>query len=535
MRKRLDNETTRAPALRALSSIARSPLALDLSLFLAQAAPSMALFLRQSSRALKQLTLQTLCAMLGAPQNKVDPTTYSVVLTEAAALLSDTDLHLAHLALQLALTLLAKAAGAAETGAVVYAQIYPKMLLLARSSLVQGPAQESLLSLFQAVVRLQHADMGHAQLFAQLYDVGDQVQSQTRAAALSKQALSNSSKCIASIITAADNDAVVQEALRRFTCDLACGAAAGGTGTGGGSSSSSSETRTQLALLCIGEVGQSRDLSAAGVKEAVLALFQSHSEAVKLAASFALGRMAVGNMDTFLPIILQQQQAAGQQQTQTQYLLLSALREVITVFANRRTNFAPFLAQVQDLLRRQCLTPQEEGVRGIVAECLGVLTSILPQHLLPLLLELASSTSASASATASGADNAEQAVQCRALAAHALRFALARPEVSAWAGPAAMDAVAASMGQFLVLLQDSDLEVKRAALLMVNTAAHHNPRSVAAQLRSLVGPALVETLRIKIERVVDLGPFKHKVDDNLPLRKVALTCVETIMDVLPDW
>jgi len=79
-------------------------------------------------------------------------------------------------------------------------------------------------------------------------------------------------------------------------------------------------------------------------------------------------------------------------------------------------------------------------------------------------------------------------------------------------------------------VEDSDLEVKRAALLMVNTAIHHNPSVVAAYLAKPITPLLLETLRVKMERVVDLGPFKHKVDDNLPLRKVALTCVESVLD-----
>ena len=45
---------------------------------------------------------------------------------------------------------------------------------------------------------------------------------------------------------------------------------------------------------------------------------------------------------------------------------------------------------------------------------------------------------------------------------------------------------------------------------------------------------LFAKIEIKLERVVDLGPFKHKVDDGLPLRKAALSCVNTILENCPQ-
>lgn len=49
-------------------------------------------------------------------------------------------------------------------------------------------------------------------------------------------------------------------------------------------------------------------------------------------------------------------------------------------------------------------------------------------------------------------------------------------------------------------------------------------------------PILYHESKIKPEliREVDLGPFKHKVDDGLEIRKAAYECMYTLLDTCID-
>lgn len=81
-KKRLENETTRSSTLKALTGMARSRLDLDLSEFLQATAGDLAMFLRQTSRSLKQLTLQTLEAIAASPSTKLVSAEADVLLSE---------------------------------------------------------------------------------------------------------------------------------------------------------------------------------------------------------------------------------------------------------------------------------------------------------------------------------------------------------------------------------------------------------------------------------------------------------------------
>jgi cullin-associated NEDD8-dissociated protein 1 len=77
--------------------------------------------------------------------------------------------------------------------------------------------------------------------------------------------------------------------------------------------------------------------------------------------------------------------------------------------------------------------------------------------------------------------------------------------------------------------------VRRNALLTLNYIAHNKPILIREVLPSYL-PLVYEESKPKPEliREVDLGPFKHKVDDGLELRKAAFECMYTLLDTCLD-
>ena len=71
--------------------------------------------------------------------------------------------------------------------------------------------------------------------------------------------------------------------------------------------------RAGLALLSLGSIGRQLDLSGfkPPVHSVVLSAFDAPSEDVKSAAATALGLLAVGNMQVYLPVVMEALQAFG--------------------------------------------------------------------------------------------------------------------------------------------------------------------------------------------------------------------------------
>lgn len=78
------------------------------------------------------------------------------------------------------------------------------------------------------------------------------------------------------------------------------------------------------------------------------------------------------------------------------------------------------------------------------------------------------------------------------------------------------------VGALTTMMNDVDLENRRLALTALNAATHSKPEIILPHLSQLLPLVMKESVvRPELVREVQMGPFKHKVDDGLEVRKVS--------------
>ncbi|KFQ04311.1 Cullin-associated NEDD8-dissociated protein 1, partial [Leptosomus discolor] len=483
--ERLKNEITRLTTVKALTLIASSPLKIDLRPILGEGFPILASFLRKNQRALKLSTLTALDILVKNYSDSLKPAMIESVLTELPALITENDMHVSQVAI-LFLTTLAKVYPSCTSKISV-----TEILQLVHSPLLQGGALSAIIDFFQALVLAKAAAVGYSELMKQLtapvYSSGSAGASVT----LHKQAYYSVAKCVAALSSACPKEAPA--IVSQFIQDV--------------KSPRSSSAVKVLAFLSLAEMGRSTNLSAQReLKAVILEAFTSPSEEVKSAASYALGNISVGNLKEYLPFMLKE---IGSQ-PKRQYLLLHSLKEVIS--SSPADGLKPYVEDIWALLFKHCECA-EEGTRNVVAECLGKLTLVNPAELLPRLKKQLTSASPHA----------------RSTVVTAIKFTIADQ-------PQPIDALLKGcIGDFLKTLQDPDLNVRRVALALFNSAAHNKP-SLIRELLNTVLPSLYNETKVRREliREVQMGPFKHTVDDGLDVRKAAFECMYTLLESCLD-
>ncbi|XP_042009940.1 cullin-associated NEDD8-dissociated protein 1-like isoform X4 [Salvia splendens] len=374
---RMGNEITRLTAVKAFAVIAASPLHIDLSCVLEHVISELTAFLRKANRALRQATLGTLNTLIVGYGDKIGSAAYEVIVVELSTLISDSDLHMAALALELCCTLMADKRSGPNVGLTVRNKVLPQALTLIRSSLLQGQALLALRNFFTALVYSANTSFG-----VLLDSLLSAAKPSAQTGAVAKQALFSIAQCVAVLCLSA-GDKKCSSTVNMLTDILKA-------------DSSTNSAKQHLSLLCLGEIGRRKDLSSHDhIENIVIESFQSPFEEIKSAASYALGNIAVGNLPKYLPFILDK----IDNQQKKQYLLLHSLKEVIVRQSVDKAEFDDSsVDKITKLLFNHCES-DEEGVRNVVAECLGKIALIEPGKLVPALKERTSSPAAFTRAT----------------------------------------------------------------------------------------------------------------------------------------
>jgi len=445
---RLKNETTRIPAIKAISAIVGT---VDMAPITIDVVTELATLLRQNSRSVKQSSLQCLDTIIRSRISGLEVGIFGLVLKELSNIIVDSDLHISHLSLQVCFAILEMST---SSDTEIKENLLPALLDLSKSPLLQDKALESLLAVMEKLVS------GNAVAFQDLLVA---LNSRLPSAG-SKHSIANLAKCIAAVTAAATEDernAVVAdlmaslESLRQMQ-------------------EAETSPKIQLALRVTGDLGRIVSLgSMPGVtvrlQKIYMFFFESEFEDIKNAAAYGLGRSCVGSKAAFLPNILS---ALEENDQKKQYLLLAALRELI--FCHQQGfggDIAPSIQQILPHLNNH-LADKEEGVRTMVADCLGCLACLEPDVIFPQLQTLVLENGGGREPTtcATVATSMKYAIAGKCDAQKALPF----------------------MPTFLGLLNETEVTVKNAALLMVYSAVHHNPELVLGFMEKTIVPSLHE-------------------------------------------
>ncbi|KAM3717848.1 Cullin-associated NEDD8-dissociated protein [Dirofilaria immitis] len=487
---RLRNEMTRLVTVKALTVIVNSSLSISLHYILSDTLLLLAEYLRKNHRTLKISTLTLLDSLVtNYKYGGMDGSEVLRVLQETPALISELDLQIS----QLTLTFLSHLVVAQP---LIISSSLPEILAayvnLLQSSLLQGATLTASLNFILAIVQ---AEIPGKPSFEELLD-------QLTAPAydntsLHRQAYRSISACTAVVASASGQQSRCRNLAKKLSEQVI--------------SSDTTDGVRLFSLLAIGELGctcpETFDKFSPKPEELLVNAFNTTSEEMKTAASYALGRLAIGNLEKYLPFLLEQINS----QPKRQYLLLHALKEVIgSESGDSRAIeiFRPRIEQIWPVLITHA-TAMEEGTRNVVAECLGKLCIVHPEQLLQRLKKCVISPNSF----------------MRATAVTAVKFLI----VEQWT--AVDDLLQSSMTHFLRTVTDQDLNVRRVALVAFNSAAHNKPRLIRDLLPTFLPSLYSETVvKKELVREVEMGPFKHTVDDGLDLRKAAFECMYTLLE-----
>lgn len=571
--ERIKSDNTRIQVLRSLGYIASSPLHIDIATALNTVVIECGNFMRQISRPLRVQTLTSLISFLSTQGTKLDIDNLRKVCEETASTntMTDSDLHMCHLAFEMGSTII-RIFTPEQATELLSDTILKRGIELSSSPVLQGSALDSLTTMLRTgVTRKLSKDFQFSSLIAALV-------TRANGNVSSRTALVSIANCIAAVLSAVDTK-VNQPLLKSFLKDATT---LNGTACLP-SVSSTNISHPLLSRLVISETSRCMDIfsldtkivsslistlrvpaasktgATSGSSNVSSSTSVTTADELQYASALAIGGVIAANMNTGLGELLQL--ITGDDQSSSLYPLLQSLREALqrhapmTIHGPSLHAHLPNITKV--LLSSSLITAKDDGLRTVVAECLGRVIAADPVTVLPLIIDQTLSESQLTRWTAivsikycvgfPGAYNS----LIHVLPDHL--YKLFNTLVDADIGTRA-----AAFGTLNTLIHSAPLFLRKlllpvgpnripisltitppatTATLVAGTTAPKAPTLTAPVWphEGLLVPIYYETQpHPELIRKIFLGPFTHIVDDGLAIRKGAFTCIESLISCIPE-
>ena len=265
------------------------------------------------------------------------------------------------------------------------------------------------------------------------------------------------------------------------------------------------DSKVIISSLVLGEIGRLNDLSKIkNLTVSINELFTHKNNDVKTAASHCLGHICIANLNYFLPIVID---SINSSDAGHKYLFLIAIREIIDTKLQQIEDSFDVLS---DILFTNAGS-SEEKIRNVVSECLGKLFAVCGLEMISQYEDQLKSTDQLA----------------RSTIARSFKYAAIKK-----VDPIAM---AQLIQEIIDMAVDSEHIIRQFILESLISIVHHLPDLVKKDIDTLF-KIIASQIEVKKELIkeVDLGPFKHKIDDGRPIRKAGFVLLDTIFEKMPE-
>lgn len=228
---------------------------------------------------------------------------------------------------------------------------------------LQGSSLSALSAAFSSFLSLENPSISFDHIVNQLLKIVDN--------SVRPHVLASLSFCIAGLMSHASSDAM-KDSVNRFLKEIG-----------------SADTRVQVvSLLSLGAIAKVADLSyIPHLDVEILKAFENPFESVRFAASISFGCLVSGNIQAYLPVLLDCLSKADENSDRF-YLLLNSVKELISV--NSKSLYGSVTLLTTALSSKTKTT--NESVRLSLSECFGRLISVNPTNVLEILQRLVTSS-----------------------------------------------------------------------------------------------------------------------------------------------